>query len=172
MSPAYAAEILEQLNTDQLDRLAEIKEEILVLLSEALDLVRGTPEEQRANHWLRRSGQSVGQDNTKAATPVGCEETIDDFEGECRRLVFRFRRRFPVAGLRRPTWALIFGLAPVNARITAFVLLLGVDNPAAPKKIDGNTGLQGGHKGLSEGADQGPAKIRDRATATETAGKP
>ena len=31
---------------DQLERLAEIKEEILVLLSEALDLVRGTPEEQ------------------------------------------------------------------------------------------------------------------------------
>jgi hypothetical protein len=41
-----------QLNTDQLDRLAEIKEEILDLLSEALDLVRGTPEEQRANHWF------------------------------------------------------------------------------------------------------------------------
>ncbi len=38
-----------QLNTDQLDSLAEIKEEILVLLDEALDLVRGTPEEQRAN---------------------------------------------------------------------------------------------------------------------------
>ena len=28
-----------QLKTDQIDRLAEIKEEILVLLSEALDLV-------------------------------------------------------------------------------------------------------------------------------------
>ena len=40
-----------QLNTDQLDRLAEIKEGILVLLSEALDLVRGTLEKQRANHW-------------------------------------------------------------------------------------------------------------------------
>ena len=34
-----------QLYTNQLERLAEIKEEILALLSEALDLVRGTPEE-------------------------------------------------------------------------------------------------------------------------------
>ena len=46
-----------QLNTDQLDRLAEIKEEILVLLGEALDLVRGTPEEQRANTGSRPSAQ-------------------------------------------------------------------------------------------------------------------
>ena len=46
-----------QLNTDQLDRLTEIKEEIVVLLSEALDLVRGTPEEQRANHGSRPSAQ-------------------------------------------------------------------------------------------------------------------
>ena len=46
-----------QLHTDQLDRLAEIKEEILALLSEALDLVRGTPEEERANHWFATFAQ-------------------------------------------------------------------------------------------------------------------
>jgi hypothetical protein len=45
-----------QLNIDQLDRLAD-KEEILDLLSEAVDLVRGTPEEQRANHCTRPSAQ-------------------------------------------------------------------------------------------------------------------
>jgi hypothetical protein len=46
-----------QLKTDQIDRLAEIKEEILVLLSEALDLVQGTPEEQRAHPGSRPSAQ-------------------------------------------------------------------------------------------------------------------
>ena len=46
-----------QLNTNQLERLAEIKEEVLVLLSEALDLVRGTPEEQRATTGSRPSAQ-------------------------------------------------------------------------------------------------------------------
>ena len=50
-----------QLNADQLDRLAEIKEEILVLLGEALDLILGTPEEQRANHWFADLLHSVRQ---------------------------------------------------------------------------------------------------------------
>ena len=56
-----------QLNTDQLDRLAEIKEEILVLLSEALDLVRGTPEEQRANHWFATFCTALDKDNTQGS---------------------------------------------------------------------------------------------------------
>ena len=60
-----------QLNTNQLDRLAEIKEEILVLLGEALDLVRGTPEEQRANHWFATFCTALDKDNTQ-----GSESTI------------------------------------------------------------------------------------------------
>jgi hypothetical protein len=60
-----------QLNTDQLDRLAEIKEEILVLLGEALDLVRGTPEEHSANHWFATICTALDKDNTQ-----GSESTI------------------------------------------------------------------------------------------------
>ena len=61
-----------QLNTDQLaDRLAEIKVEILVLLGEALDLVRGTPEEQRANPGSRPSASSNSQRIGRPATPTG-----------------------------------------------------------------------------------------------------
>ena len=58
-----------QLKTDQIDRLAEIKEEILVLLSEALDLVQGTPEEQRAHHWFATFCTALDKENTKVATP-------------------------------------------------------------------------------------------------------
>ncbi len=46
-----------QLNADQLDRLAEIKEEILDLLSEALDLVRGTPRSSVPTTGSRPSAQ-------------------------------------------------------------------------------------------------------------------
>ena len=67
-----------QLNTDQLDRLAEIKEEILVLLSEALDLVRGTPEEQRANHWFATFCTALDKDNTQSSDfTITMQETID-----------------------------------------------------------------------------------------------
>jgi hypothetical protein len=67
-----------QLNTDQLDRLAEIKEEILVLLDEALDLVRGTPEEQRANHWFATFCTALDKDNTQGNdSTVTMQETID-----------------------------------------------------------------------------------------------
>jgi hypothetical protein len=67
-----------QLNTDQLDRLAEIKEEILVLLDEALDLVRGTPEEQRANHWFATFCTALDKDNTQGSdSTITMQETID-----------------------------------------------------------------------------------------------
>ena len=67
-----------QLNTDQLDRLAEIKEEILVLLGEALDLVRGTPEEQRANHWFATFCTALDKDNTQGSeSTITMQETID-----------------------------------------------------------------------------------------------
>jgi hypothetical protein len=67
-----------QLNTDQLDRLAEIKEEILVLLSEALDLVRGMPEEQRANHWFATFCTALDKDNTQSNdSTITMQETID-----------------------------------------------------------------------------------------------
>ena len=67
-----------QLNTDQLDRLAAIKEEILVLLDEALELVRGTPDEQRANHWFATFCTALDKDNTQGNdSSVTMQETID-----------------------------------------------------------------------------------------------
>jgi hypothetical protein len=67
-----------QLNTDQLDRLAEIKEEILVLLSEAVDLVRATPEEQRSNHWFATFCTALDKDNTQGNnSTITMQETID-----------------------------------------------------------------------------------------------
>ena len=56
-----------QLKTDQIDRLAGIKEEILVLLSEALDLVQGTPEEQRAHHWFATFCTALDKENTQGS---------------------------------------------------------------------------------------------------------
>ena len=64
-----------QLKTDQIDRLAEIKEEILVLLSEALDLVQGTPEEQRAHHWFATFCTALDKENTQGS----------DSQSPCRR---------------------------------------------------------------------------------------
>jgi len=87
-----------QLNTVQLDRLAEIKEEILVLLSEALDLVRGTPEEQRANplvrdllHSVRQGQYSRQRLHNHHAGDHRCPER------KCRRLVLvaHFQRGAP-----------------------------------------------------------------------------
>ena len=67
-----------QLRTDQLDRLVEIKEEILALLSEALDLVRGTPEEERANHWFATFCTALDKDNTQGSdSTITMQETID-----------------------------------------------------------------------------------------------
>ena len=72
------AEQMKQLNTNQLERLAEIKEQILVLLSEALDLVRGTPEEQRANHWFATFCTALDKDNTQGSeSTITMQETID-----------------------------------------------------------------------------------------------
>ena len=67
-----------QLKTDQIDRLAEIKEEILVLLSEALDLVQGTPEEQRAHHWFATFCTALDKENTQGSdSTITMQETID-----------------------------------------------------------------------------------------------
>ena len=71
-----------QLHTDELDRLAEIKEEILVLLGEALDLVRGTQEEQRANHWFATFCTALDKDNTQGNdSTITMQETIDALRG-------------------------------------------------------------------------------------------
>jgi hypothetical protein len=71
-----------QLNTHQLDRLAEIKEEILDLLSEALDLARGTPEEQRANHGFATFCTALDKDNTQGSdSTITMQETIDALKG-------------------------------------------------------------------------------------------
>jgi len=67
-----------QLKTDQIDRLAEIKEEILVLLSEAFDLVQGTPEEQRAHHWFATFCTALDKETTQGSdSTITMQETID-----------------------------------------------------------------------------------------------
>ena len=67
-----------QLDTDQLDRLAGIKEQILALLDEAVDLVRGTPEEQRANHWFATFCTALDKDNTQGSdTTITMQKTTD-----------------------------------------------------------------------------------------------
>ena len=78
-----------QLNTDQLDRLAEIKEEILVLLGEALDLVRGTPEEQRANHWFATFCTALDKDNTQSSnSTITMQDTIDALKEDADALFY------------------------------------------------------------------------------------
>ena len=67
-----------QIKTDQIDSLAEIKEEILVLLSEALDLVQGTREEQRAHHWFATFCTALDKENTQGSdSTITMQETID-----------------------------------------------------------------------------------------------
>ncbi len=67
-----------QLATGQIDRLAEIKEEMLNLLAEALDLVRGTSEEQRANHWYATFCTALDKDHTQGGdSTCTMQETID-----------------------------------------------------------------------------------------------
>ena len=59
-------------------RLTEIKGQLLNLLSEALDLVRGTPEEQRANHWYATFCTALDRDNTQGNDfTITLQETID-----------------------------------------------------------------------------------------------
>ena len=53
----------------KIGRLTEIKEEILDLLDEAVSLVRGTSEEQRANHWYAPSVRRWIRTTLKATTP-------------------------------------------------------------------------------------------------------
>jgi hypothetical protein len=92
-----------QLNTDQLDRLAEIKEGILVLLSEALDLVRGTPEEQRANHWFATFCTALDKDNTQGSdSTMTMQETIDALKGTadaCRQKLLFIRMQESIVPL-------------------------------------------------------------------------
>jgi hypothetical protein len=94
-----------QLNTHQLDRLAEIKEEILDLLSEALDLVRGTPEEQRANHWFATFCTALDSRQRLHNHHAGDHRCL---ERRCRRIVFR-----PVGlGWHSRPFRLLVALAP------------------------------------------------------------
>jgi hypothetical protein len=56
---------MKQLDAVQIERLTVIKGQLLNLVSEALDLVRGTPEEQRANHWYATVCTALDRDNTQ-----------------------------------------------------------------------------------------------------------
>ena len=48
------------------------------MLSEALNLVRGTPEEQRANHWFATFCTALDKDNTQGSdSTITMQETID-----------------------------------------------------------------------------------------------
>jgi hypothetical protein len=67
-----------QLDTNQIDRLVEIKEEMLELLLEALGIVRGTPEEERANHWYATFRTALDKDHTQGDDyTCTMQETID-----------------------------------------------------------------------------------------------
>jgi hypothetical protein len=69
---------MKQLDAVKIERLAEIKGQLLNLLSEALDLVRGTPEEQRANHWYATFCTALDKDNTQGNdSTITLQETID-----------------------------------------------------------------------------------------------
>jgi hypothetical protein len=71
-----------QLDTDQIERLTEIKEEMLDLLLEALGLVRGTSEEQRANHWYATFRTALDKDHTQGGDyTCTMQETIDALSG-------------------------------------------------------------------------------------------
>jgi hypothetical protein len=67
-----------QLDPSQIDRLIEIKEEMLDLLLEALGIVRGTSEEQRANHWYATFLTALDKDHTQGDDyTCTMRETID-----------------------------------------------------------------------------------------------
>jgi len=69
---------MKQLDAVQIERLTEIKGQLLNLLSEALDLVRGTPEEQRANHWYATFCTALDRDNIQGNdSTITLQETID-----------------------------------------------------------------------------------------------
>ena len=69
---------MKQLDAVQIERLTEIKGQLLNLVSEALDLVRGTPEEQRANHWYATVCTALDRDNTQGNdSTITLQETID-----------------------------------------------------------------------------------------------
>ena len=67
----------------KIGRLTEIKEEILDLLDEAVSLVRGTSEEQRANHWYATVCTALDKDNTQSNdSTITMQETIDALRGD------------------------------------------------------------------------------------------
>ena len=72
-----------QFDVAKIARLNEIKEEILDLLHEAVSLVRGTCEEQRANHWYATVCTALDKDNTQGDdSTITMQETIDALGGD------------------------------------------------------------------------------------------
>jgi hypothetical protein len=75
-----------QLDASQIDRLMEIKEEMLDLLLEAVSLVRGTPEEERANHWYATFRTALDKDHTQGSDyTCTMQETIDALRGHAHQ---------------------------------------------------------------------------------------
>jgi hypothetical protein len=72
-----------QFDVAKIARLTEIKEEILDLLDEAASLVRGSSEEQRANHWYATVCTALDKDNTQGNdSTITMQETIDALKGD------------------------------------------------------------------------------------------
>ena len=72
-----------QLDAPRLERLIQIKEDILALLLEAVSLVRGTSEEQRANHWYATVCTALDKDNTQGNdSTITMQESIDALRGD------------------------------------------------------------------------------------------
>jgi hypothetical protein len=70
------------LNSEQLERLVEIKEEIRELLDEAYGLVRGTSEEARAKgYWYAHARMALDNDHDYLGRGgYTLQETIDALE--------------------------------------------------------------------------------------------
>ena len=72
-----------QFDVAKIARLTEIKEDILDLLDEAVSLVRGSSEEQRANHWYATVCTALDKDNTQGNdSTITMQETIDALRGD------------------------------------------------------------------------------------------
>jgi hypothetical protein len=72
-----------QFDVAKIARLTEIKEEILDLLGDTASHVRGSSEEQRANHWYATVCTALDKDNTQGNdSTITMQETIDALRGD------------------------------------------------------------------------------------------
>lgn len=76
-----------QLTTEQVDRLAEIKDEVIELLNEANRIVSGTSEEQRAHSYWYAHARMAMDDEHSYLGSGGCtlQDSIEGLSVETSR---------------------------------------------------------------------------------------